>query len=90
MMPATWKALRGDEQPRDWYRMSDLVAAAVGLGVPFGEWEVRKATRHLPKPRERRYGHYRYRREHLEAVLAAARIALDGMEATGVPYAGQR
>lgn len=84
-MPATWAGLRGDDLKRDWYRRSDLVAAAVALGAPFGEWEVRKAIRHLPKPTVRRYGHLRYGREHLNAVLEAARASLDRQEATGVP-----
>lgn len=84
-MPTTWAGLRGDDRPKDWYRRADLIAAAVALGAPWGEWEVRKAIRHLPKPKERRYGNLCYGREHMEAVLAAARFWLDRQEATGVP-----
>lgn len=89
-MPLTFSGLRGDGRPRDYYRRSDLIAAAVALGVPWGEWEVRKAIRHLPKPKERRYGNLCYGPEHMAAVVEAAKSWLDRQEATGLPYAGQR
>lgn len=85
-MPLTFSGLRGDGRPREWYRRSDLVAAAVALGAPFGAYEVRKAIRHLPAPTERRYGNFCYGPEHLAAVVEAARISLDEAEATGVAY----
>lgn len=89
-MPLTFSGLRGDLQPRQWYRRSDLIAAAVALGVPFGEWEVRKAIRGLPKPTEKRYGHLHYSQAHMDAVVRAAKIVLDAEKATDVPYAAPR
>ena len=73
-MPLTFSGLRGDLQPRQWYRLSDLIAASGCLDA----WGVRKAIRDLPKPTVKHYGHYHYGPEHLAAVMeAAAKISLD-------------
>lgn len=63
----TFKALRGDDQPRDWMRWSELWAI-VREEIPcLCEWNVRQALRDGP-PAERRYGHNHYTRDHLEHV----------------------
>lgn len=65
-----WNGMRA-ESPRDWYRLSDLIAAAAATGRPLTRHQVYTAIRDLPTP-DRRYGHFRYGQVHLEAVLAAA------------------
>lgn len=65
-----WNGLRSDEH-RDWFRLSDLIAAAAATGKPLTRHQVYMAIRDLPTP-DRRYGHFRYGRAHLEAVIAAA------------------
>lgn len=62
--------LRGDAN-RDWHRMSDLINASHAEGYRMTRYEVLKAVAFLPKP-EKRYGHYRYTNEHMEAVRAYA------------------
>lgn len=67
----SFSEMRGDEA-RDWFRRSDIIAAIEAEGHVFTWHDARKVLRGLPKP-ERRYGHYRYTRQHLDAVLQAAR-----------------
>ncbi|NBW13944.1 MAG: hypothetical protein EBR82_38665 [Caulobacteraceae bacterium] len=73
-MPLTFSGLRADLQGRSWYRRSDLIAA----GGPLGEWGVRQAIKHLPKPKIKHYGHFHYGPEHMAAVVeAAAKLGVD-------------
>lgn len=71
-MMQTFDQLRGD-QARTWCRMSDLLAAAAAAGRAMTRYEVRLAIAHLPRPTVKRYGHWHYTNEHLEAVLEVAR-----------------
>lgn len=84
-MPLTWAAMRGDRLPRDWYRRSDLLEAARAICPAYSDWNLRQVLRRLPRPQERRYGHLHYGQEHLDAVVAAAGILLDELQATPVP-----
>lgn len=60
--------MRGDDQPRTWMRWSEF-RDAVMTEMPFlGDWDIRQVIRQA-KP-EKRYGHYRYTNEHIEAVRA--------------------
>ena len=61
--------MRGDSEPRDRMRWSELLAA---LGKPRpAECAIRRAIHSSGAPRPRkRYGHYCYRTEHLEAARA--------------------
>lgn len=83
-MPQTWTGLRGDFNRRGWYRLSDLIEAAAAAGVRLTPWEVRKAVKGLPRP-VKKYGNYQYGEEHRQAVIVAAKLILDRMQATGVP-----
>ena len=67
----TFSELRGDVG-RDWLRWSDLLAAARAAGVRSGPRQIRSLILRTCQPPERRYGHFRYRQEHLDAVLATA------------------
>lgn len=67
----TFSQLRGDET-RTWYRRSDILARLAQEGLPFAWHDARKILARLPQPR-RRYGHYQYEQQHLDAVLQAAR-----------------
>jgi hypothetical protein len=71
IMP-TFSRMRGDQQ-RTWSRMSDLLAAAEAAGRVMNRYEVRRAIAHLPRPTVKRYGHWHYTDEHLEAVIEAAK-----------------
>lgn len=67
-MPLTFSGLRGDLQNRQWYRRSDLIAAA----GPLGESGVRRVLEAMPRPTVKRYGHFQYGQEHMDAVVQAA------------------
>ena len=66
----TFGGLRGDAN-RDWHRMSDLIEASHAEGYRMTRYEVLKAVAFLAKP-EKRYGHFRYTKDHMEAVRAYA------------------
>jgi hypothetical protein len=67
----TFSGLRHDHD-RDWFRCSDLIDASQAAGYRMTRYEVRLAIAHLPKPEGRHYGHLRYGRTHLDAVVAYA------------------
>ena len=69
----TFMQLRGDRD-RTWFRRSDIIDALRGLGCSWAWYEISFAFASLPKP-EKRYGHYRYTKDHLDAALAAWRTA---------------
>lgn len=58
---------------RTWLRCSDLVAAAAKAGRPMTRWQIARVLARLPRPAVKRYGHYHYTQEHLDAVVDAAR-----------------
>lgn len=66
----TFSGLRRDRD-RDWFRMSDLVDATGGR---MTRYEIRDAIKRsgLPMPTVKRYGHWHYTSEHMEAVRAYA------------------
>jgi hypothetical protein len=66
----TFGGLRRDRE-RDWFRMSDLVDATGGR---MTRYEIRHAITRagLPMPTVKRYGHWHYTAEHMEAVRAYA------------------
>lgn len=66
----SWSAMRAEE-PRDWYRQSDILAALRDTGVPFTWKDAKQAMAGIPRP-EKRYGHYRYTQAHYDAVMQAA------------------
>lgn len=68
-MPLTFAGLRGDRQSRSWYRCSDLIGAARAAGWPMNRYEVQCVIAHLPKPTVKRYGHWQYGQEHMDALL---------------------
>lgn len=70
----SWSALRGDDQPRSWLRIGEIVAALQAEGLTVTEYACRKAiaAAGLPTP-PKRYGHYQYGTEYLEAARRAAR-----------------
>ena len=63
--------MRGDSD-RTWFRRSDVIDALRAAGSEWTWHDVRRVLARLPRP-ERRYGHFQYTQEHLDAVLAAAR-----------------
>lgn len=70
--------LRGDGEPRQWVRWSELLAWAMAEMPGMGQWDVRRALLEAPRP-ERRYGHNRYTFEHQAAIRAyAERAGLTG------------
>ncbi len=75
----TWKSfaeMRGDHEPREWMRWSEFLAAVLAEIPCLGVWDIRQAVRRSTRP-EKRYGHYRYTNEHMDAVRAyAARMGL--------------
>lgn len=81
----TFAQMRGDHLPRDWMRWGELVAAA-GCR-PAWTWRLRQVVHGpgLPRP-QKRYGHYRYTTEHLEAAraFAAAEATKEGATADGI------
>ena len=68
----SWESMRGDAR-RDWYRLSDLYDATLASGRRWTSYEIRQAMRHLPKPAVKRYGHFHYGQEHMDALLEAVR-----------------
>lgn len=64
---SSFSVMRGDNQPRDWLRWSELWAIVRQELPAMGTNDVRAALRAGP-PSEKRYGHRRYRGEHLQAV----------------------
>jgi hypothetical protein len=68
----TWSSMRADAR-RDWYRLSDLYDATMASGRRWTVYEIRRAMRHLPKPAVKKYGHYHYGQEHMDAVREAVR-----------------
>jgi hypothetical protein len=70
----TFCELRGDAEPRDWIRWSELLAWAMAELPGMGQWDVRLALRGASKP-AKRYGHYRYTNEHKAAIRAYAERA---------------
>jgi hypothetical protein len=67
---SSFSRMRG-EYGRTWFRCSDLIEAMSAEGRIVTRWMVRKAIRGLPRP-VKRYGHYRYSQEHMDAVRAYA------------------
>jgi hypothetical protein len=65
--------MRGDHR-RTWFRRSDILDALRELGCSWTWYEIAFAFSGLPRP-EKKYGHYRYTRNHLDAALAAWRSA---------------
>lgn len=77
----TFSRLRGDAEPRDWLRWSELLAWAKAEFPALGLYDVRKAAR--PIPAEKHYGHKHYTDEHKAAIRAyAERAGLTGKEST--------
>jgi hypothetical protein len=74
---AGFGVLRKDGQTRDWYRRSDILDALRAMGCRWTWYEISFAFAGIPKP-EKRYGHYRYTREHMDAAVAAWRNAHGG------------
>lgn len=72
MWATTWTRLR-DEAGRDWVRCSDLIDATLVSGRRWTRRQVMEAIAHLPRPAVKRHGHWHYTREHLAAVVAAAK-----------------
>jgi hypothetical protein len=70
-MPLTFSGLRGDLQDRQWYRRSDLIAAGGALGASG----VRRVLESMPRPAVKRYGHFQYGQEHMDAVVQAAHVS---------------
>jgi hypothetical protein len=68
--------MRGDHR-RTWFRRSDILDALRELGCSWTWYEIAFAFAGLPRP-EKRYGHYRYTRDHLDAALSAWRTANGG------------
>ena len=66
----TFSRLRGDTEPREWLRWSELWAWSQAEYPALGVWDVKQAVKAIPAGR--RYGHKHYRTEHLEAVRAYA------------------
>lgn len=75
MIPRTWSEMRGEEPGRSWLRFSEAMAALASEGVAVTATEFRREVKRAGRP-ERRYGHYRYTEQHLEAVRAFARQAI--------------
>jgi len=71
-MISTWADMRQDRN-RTWYRCSDLVAAAAAAGSPMNRYQIHRVLARLPKPTVKKYGHFHYGQEHLDAVVQAAR-----------------
>lgn len=69
----SWKSMRGDDEPRDWMRRDELMAKLAERGVIVNGEQVLRAIREagMPDP-PRRYRHFHYTDEHLEAVAAWA------------------
>lgn len=70
----TWRyfdQMRGDAT-RDWYRRSDILDALRLIGCPWQWYEVSLAFAGLPRP-VKRYGHYRYTQQYMDAALLAWR-----------------
>jgi hypothetical protein len=68
--------MRGDAEPREWLRWSELWAWVQAEFPALGTYDVRLAVRQAGRP-ERRYGHFRYERRHMDAVRAyAARMGV--------------
>jgi hypothetical protein len=71
--PQTFAGMRGD-YARTWMRRSDMIAALRELGCSWTWYEISFAFAGLPRP-EKKYGHYRYTQEHMDAAVAAWRTA---------------
>jgi hypothetical protein len=66
----SFSRMRGDDQPRTWMRWSEF-RELVRAEIPcLSDDDVKKAVR-TSRP-EKRYGHYRYTNEQMEAVRAYA------------------
>ena len=72
----TFNQLRKDHK-RTWHRRADILDELRRLGCPWHWYEVSMAFVGIPKP-EKRYGHYRYTAQHMEAAVAAWRTANGG------------
>jgi len=69
----TFSRMRGDTEPREWLRWSELWAWAQTEFPAMGLYDVRKAIR--PIPADRHYGHKHYTSEHQAAIRAYAERA---------------
>ncbi len=72
----TWwsfSEMRAEPRGKSWLRRQELIDALRAEGFDIGPFQVRQAVIQsgLPKP-EKRYGHFHYTREHMEAVRAYA------------------
>ena len=77
----TFSRLRGDTEPRDWLRWSELWAWVQAEIPALGQWDVRKVIREIPA--EKHYGHKHYTTEHQAAIRAyAERAGLTRKEST--------
>jgi len=62
--------MRGDCQPRAWMRWAEFREAVMAEFPCLSDWDIRKVV--LQAKPEKRYGHYRYTNEHMDAVRAYA------------------
>lgn len=70
-VPTTWRGIQGLDADRSWVSFGEIHAAVREAGIEVTEWYVRRELRRLPRPAVKRYGMYRYTREHMAAVLEA-------------------
>jgi len=68
----TFGQMRKDGK-RDWFRMSDLEAAAFHAGARLTRYQIRRTLAPLPPPTVKKYGHWHYTEEHRKAVIAAVK-----------------
>lgn len=68
----TFGQMRKDGK-REWFRMSDLEAAAFHAGARLTRYQIRRILAHLQPPTVKRYGHWHYTAQHREAVIAAVK-----------------
>ena len=70
----TFGQMRKDGK-REWFRMSDLQAAALNAGVRLTRYQIRRILAPLTPPAVKKYGHWHYTEQHRQAVLDAVRQA---------------
>lgn len=74
----SFSCLRGDHA-RDWHRLSDLIDASQAAGYRMAPHEVYRAIGRLEKAPQK-YGHARYGRQHLDAVVEYATARAQAQE----------
>lgn len=75
----TFSAMRGDAG-RAWFRMSDLIDASVAAGRRMTRHQILQSIAHLKAPDCKRYGHWHYTQEHMDAVLAASSVTAESLQ----------